>query len=73
MITINEKKQEVPPDHVNAKGVGLKQSEWDDFNKIADELNTNVHALILYILRDFKKRYLAGEIKTVTKKTLPGL
>jgi hypothetical protein len=60
-------------DPVKPRGIGLRASEWQRIDAIADELGTNVHALMLWALRDFVKRYEAGEIETMTKKTLPGL
>ena len=60
-------------DPIKPRGTGLRASEWDHFDEIAAELGSKPHALACYILRDFIKRYDAGEIKTQTQKTLPGL
>jgi hypothetical protein len=65
-------KPEAPPDPVKPRGVGLKTSEWLEFDKIARELGMRPHALALWALRDFVKRYQAGQIKTKTSKKLEG-
>lgn len=59
-------------DPVTPRGVGLRQSEWAQFNGIARELGMKPHALALWVLRDFIRRYDAGEIRTQTRKSLPG-
>jgi len=64
---------EAPEDRVKAYGVGLKISEWERIEEIAAELGKKRHAVALYALRDFIRRYDAGEIGTVTQKSLPGL
>ncbi len=48
------------PDPVKARGIGLKISEWQHLEAIADELGVTRHKLSLWILRDFIKRYDAG-------------
>ena len=60
-------------DKVKAGGIGLKSSEWQRYEDIADELGMTRHALATYALRDFLKRYGAGEIQTETRPRLPGL
>ena len=65
--------QEQPEDPVKAYGIGLRVSEWETIDQIANDLGMNRHAVALWALRDFLKRYDAGEIQTVTQKTLPGL
>ena len=60
-------------DKVKAVGIGLKSSEWQRYEDIANELGMTRHALATYALRDFLKRYDAGEIQTQTRPTLPGL
>lgn len=65
--------QEQPPDPVKAIGIGLRESEWQRLDEIAQELGTTRHSLALWALRDFISRYEAGDIQPVTKKTLPGL
>jgi hypothetical protein len=52
-------------------GIALKESEWQTIDKIAGDVNLNRHKLVLWVLRDFIKRYEAGEVVTVNKKTLP--
>jgi hypothetical protein len=60
-------------DPVQPVGIGLRTSEWERMSEIAAELGMKRHALAMWALRDFMKRYDAGEIETATKKTLPGL
>jgi hypothetical protein len=62
-------------DPVMPIGIGLKTSEWARIEEIAQDLYTTRHALAMWALRDFIRRYLEGEIetRTETKKTLPGL
>ena len=62
-----------PDDKVKAVGIGLKISEWQRYEDIADELGMTRHALATYALRDFLKRYDKGEIQTETRPRLPGL
>jgi hypothetical protein len=51
-------------------GVAIKESEWLEFAKIAKELGMNRHELSVWALRDFMRRYQAGEIQTRIQKTL---
>lgn len=60
-------------DVIKPVGIGLKVSEWAHFDTIAGELGMKRHALALWVMRDFMARYERGEIKTETKKSLPGL
>lgn len=60
-------------DKVKVIGIGLRESEWQQVEQIADQLGVSKHALSAYSVRDFLKRWEAGEIKTETKITLPGL
>lgn len=66
-----EQTQEQPPDPVKAVGVALRESEWARFAEIAGELSMTRHELACWALRDFVKRWEAGEIPTKTKRTLP--
>jgi hypothetical protein len=59
-----------PKDPAQSFGVGLKESEWARFDKIATELGQTKHAVALWALRDFLRRWDAGEIKTQTKRSL---
>jgi hypothetical protein len=61
---------EPAPDPIKPRGVGLKQSEWERFDRIAAELGMNSHKLSLWALRDFIRRYEAGEIETKQSKRL---
>jgi hypothetical protein len=56
---------------VNAKGVGLRQLEWDYIDQIAGELGQGVtgHSVAVYLLRNALKRYRKGEIEIPTKTT----
>ncbi|MEA3349927.1 MAG: hypothetical protein U9Q82_04835 [Chloroflexota bacterium] len=58
---------------VKARGVGLRESEWKEIEQIAGELNTTPHGLAVYAIRDFVKKYKAGDIETQKTQTLPGL
>jgi len=57
-------------DTIKVRGVGLKASEWARLDIIAKELNMKAHALSLWALRDFIRRYEAGEIATKQTKKL---
>ena len=57
-------------DKIKVRGVGLRTSEWARLDAIAKELNMKAHALSLWTLRDFIKRYEAGEIATKQSKKL---
>ena len=57
-------------DPVKARGIGLRLSEWADLDKIAAELGIKPHALAAHALRDWLKRYAAGEIPTETGRRL---
>ena len=56
-----------------AQGIGLKESEWTRIDNIAEELDANRHAISVWAMRDFIRRYDAGEIPLVVKPRLPGL
>jgi len=57
-------------DIIEARGVGLKKSEWAELEKIAAELgDMTLHAVTAYGVRYFLKQYQAGKIKPETKKT----
>ncbi len=62
-------------DPVMPVGIGLRVSEWARMGEIAQDLDTTRHALAMWALRDFIRRYDAGEIetRTETKQTLAGL
>ena len=66
-------KEEKQADPIDPKGIGLRVSEWEHLENIGDELGMTKHALAMYAIRDFMRRYDAGEIQTETKKALPGL
>lgn len=55
---------------VNPVGVALDAEELTRLDQIAQELNQSRHAVLLYAIRDFIKRYNQGErpkTKTETK------
>ena len=56
-------------DIIKARGVGLKVSEWQELEKIANELGVTVHSLTSYGVRYFLKDYKQGKIKPQTKRT----
>lgn len=62
-------------DIIKARGVGLRQSEWTELEKIADDSGIKLHAVTAYAIRYFLKDYRAGKIKPQAKKiqTLPEL
>jgi len=61
-------------DIIEARGVGLKKSEWAELEKIATELGgMTLHAVTAYGVRYFLKAYRAGKIKPVSTQTLPDL
>jgi len=59
-------------DRVKARGVGLKLSEWAELDAWAAGMGIKTHALLLFAIRDFMRRWRAGEVKTETR-TLPRL
>ena len=63
-------KKALPDDDiVKPRGVGLKISEWQEVDEIADELGWKPHAVLVYAVRYFLKAYRDGEIKTKTRTT----
>jgi hypothetical protein len=62
-----------PKDEVKSYGVGLRESEWKQYEAIAAELGQTKHKVAAYALRDFLRRWEAGEIQTETKPSLPGM
>jgi hypothetical protein len=57
-------------DKTEPRGVGLKQSEWEIIDKIADEFGDSVtsHAVTAFGLRYFLKQYQAGEVEIPVKQ-----
>jgi len=62
--------QEQAKDKVYPLGIGLKKSEWTRLQVIADELGVKRHNLAMWVLRDFMRRYDAGERPATTQKTV---
>lgn len=62
-------------DKTQTRGIGLKLSEWEEIDKIADELGMTPHAVTAYGIRYFLRDWQAGKIKPQVKKTqtLPDL
>lgn len=58
------------PDPIKARGIGLKQSEWARWDEIADQLGMTTHSLAAWALREFMRRWEAGEIPTETRQVL---
>jgi hypothetical protein len=56
-------------DKIQVRGVGLKQSEWVELEKIAEGLELTPHAVAVYGVRYFLKAYQEGKIRTQAKKT----
>ena len=71
--TESEQPQAQTTDEVKSSGVGLRESEWQQIEAIAEEMGITKHAVAAYALRYFLKSYDAGEIKTETKPSLPGM
>jgi hypothetical protein len=57
-------------DIVKTRGVSLKQTEWEEIERIAADLGITPHAVGQYGLRFFLKAWHEGKIKTATKKTV---
>jgi hypothetical protein len=58
-------------DPVRSIGVGLKTSEGERLKQIAEELGTNRHGLLLWLVRDFMRRWDEGDRPpTETKRVL---
>ena len=49
-------------------GVGLKESELELLDRIADELDVARNGLIRFAVRHFLKAYLAGDVHLETQK-----
>jgi hypothetical protein len=67
-----ERKQ---PDPVKPRGIGLRLSEWQRLAAIGQELGgQKANRLAAWAIRDFMRRFEAGEIetKTETRRKLPG-
>lgn len=62
---------EQPGDPITSSGLGLRQSEWAEINRIAAELGIKPHAVTVYAVRYFMAQYKAGKIQPETKKALP--
>lgn len=75
MLNNSREKSDKQDDKVKAFGVGLPESEWAAFEAIAERMGVSRYDLAVWALRDFMRRYGAGElpVKTVTRETLPGL
>ena len=53
------------------KGVGLKESEWQELQEIGAEVGETQHAMTAYAVRYFLKQYRTGEIQLINKPSLP--
>jgi hypothetical protein len=56
-------------DIIDARGVGLKKSEWAELDAIAKEMEKKPHYIRANAVRYFLKQYRAGKIKPETKRT----
>lgn len=65
--------EEAKKDEVKSYGVGLRESEWQQIEFIAADMGVTKHKVAAYALRDFLKRWDAGEIETQAKPSLPDL
>ena len=57
-------------DIIDAKGVGLKKSEWGEIEQRAQELGITRHKLAAILLRYGLDHLRNGKIKTKTEKTI---
>ena len=64
---------ETPKNPIKVHGVGIRESEWQQLEAIAGEMGITKHALAAYAVKDFLKRWEAGEIQTKKRSYLPGL
>jgi hypothetical protein len=55
-------------DKIQARGIGLKASEWQELEKIAADIGITAHAAAAWAIRHFMNEYKAGRIKTQSKK-----
>jgi hypothetical protein len=70
-----EPQEEKQADPVKPRGIGLKLSEWQRLAAIGRELGgQKANRLAAWAIRDFIRRYEAGEIETTTetRRKLPG-
>lgn len=60
-----------PGDKIKPIGVGLKASEWEKVQAVADKEEISVHALARYAIIKFIQMYEKGEIgiEVETKRT----
>jgi hypothetical protein len=68
LITKTDTGEEKDP--ITSSGLGLRQSEWAELERIAAELGINRHALTVYAVRYFMAQYKAGAIKAEKKYVL---
>jgi predicted DNA-binding protein len=57
-------------DPTRAVGLALRESEWERFDAIANELGMRRGALLSEVIRRFISDYEDGRIETTTRKTL---
>jgi hypothetical protein len=57
-------------DPMKVTGVGLRLSEQNELAQIAKELGVTHHALLQYAVRDFMRRWKAGERPKTRSKTV---
>lgn len=68
-----QQEPEKPAGDNNPVGVYLSLDEKKQLDTIADELRIKRHAVLQYAIRDFLRRWNAGEIELQTRKALPKL
>jgi len=67
--TLGRRRRRDPSDPIQSQGVGLRASEWARLRAIADELGgVGLHELTVWAVRDFIRRYNAGEVKPETER-----
>ena len=71
----DQTQDKAPADPIRTSGLGLRMSEWAELDRIADEVGTKPHALIVYAIRIFIDAYKQGKQPTareVFQLTHPG-
>ena len=60
--------RKIPTDKQEARGIGLKLSDWAAISAIGEKLGVTGHAVGKYLLLHALKEYQDGKIKIQTKK-----
>ena len=68
LFSKTDSKQATASDKIKARGVGLKESEWAEIEKIAGEMGQTAHYVSAALLRHGLEAYRAGKLKPKTNK-----